>query len=892
MAGELRSLVAAIAVALLGVLAIAPGVAMALADEPRWRYFKNIPFLDGSGGDRRVVGCFPIGVPQSGCEVNERTTVAAATAPWDTHAASPMPTFTTTGDYADSGLSALSPLAPAPDRTFRPASATRDYLYPFTNAWRSSSCNPSVFASPSADAGGSNTNDINAAVVNVFVAHNHMHDWSFGLGFTPATFNMDGTDPVLGNVQAGAKTAPPTFSGRDAANHTTPADGTSPAYTSYLWQPIAAAYYPQCVDGSFDMSVIAHEYAHAIANRMVGGPTAGLTSSADGQARAIGEGFADAAAVEYLHEHGYAPADDEGAFTLGAYISGNRTRGVRNYSMADSPLNYSNIQGWDGSGGASPADDGEIWAAVNYDIRQALVAAHPADGSRRWIEIAFDALLAMPANATMVQARDAYIAAAAPGDREALWTAFARRGLGAGAASSGTDDPNPVPSFESPERTDESVVTFAPSAAERPGAPAITAQLFVGDHEAGVTPVADTDPATPLDDVVALVPGRYRFVARGAGLGAQRFERDVPAASSVALDVAMPTNRASATNGATASGDGARQQQLIDDTEATNWEAANRSPDVGGAHVTVRLAGGSQRVERVNVSALLSGTDDGDEREDGDNQNRFTALRQFELHTCLAGCDAPDAFTKIYTSPADAFPGGAPRPVTPDLTLRSFDVPDTLATHLRLVVVSNQCTGLPLFNDNSLDSDPSSNSDCTLGNAGGVTPADRTVRAAELQVFSTLPEVETPTLAPAPAPTDPPPSLTAVSMKPNRFRLGRKLPHSSAVRTGTTIRFRLSEAARVTYGFRRALPGRRVGRRCLAPTRARKGRRRCTRYVPSGSISRPAAPGSNLLRFQGRLTRGRALRPGQYRLTLVAIDHAGQRSAPRALAFRLLARRR
>jgi hypothetical protein len=129
-------------------------------------------------------------------------------------------------------------------------------------------------------------------------------------------------------------------------------------------------------------------------------------------------------------------------------------------------------------------------------------------------------------------------------------------------------------------------------------------------------------------------------------------------------------------------------------------------------------------------------------------------------------------------------------------------------------------------------------------------------------------------------------------MKPNRFRLGRKLPQSSAVRTGTTIRFRLSEAARVNYDFRRARPGRKVGRRCLAPTRARRGRPRCTRYVRSGSLMRSAVLGPNLLRFQGRLTRRRALRPGKYRLTLVATDAVGQRSAPKNLTFRLLARRR
>jgi hypothetical protein len=699
--------------------------------------------------------------------------------------------------------------------------------------------------------------------VNVFVAHNHMHDWSKGLGFTAATFNMEGDDPVLGNVQAGATSVPHTFSGRDAANGTTPADGTSPSLTSYLWQPIAGAYYPRCVDGSFDMSLLAHEYAHAIANRMVGGSSAGLTSGADGQARAIGEGFADSAAVAYLLDHGYAPADDEDPFTIGAYVTGDKANGVRSYSMAHSPLNYSNVQGWDGSGRSSSADDGEIWAALNHDVRAALLAAHPADGNRRWMQIAFDALLTIPTDATMIDARDAYIDAADPADQGALWTAFARRGLGSDASSTGTDDPNPVPGFESPLRTDESTVTFAPG---------VAAELYVGDYEAGVTPVADTDPSTGRDDTFGLVPGHYSFVARANGRGAHRFERDIPAGSDVRLAPELPVNRASAANGASATGDGARLGDLIDDTEGTNWERTGADP--GGAQVTVDLAGGPQVIERVNVSALLQGTDDGDERDDGNNQNRFTALRQFELHACSGACTGSASFTKIYTSPADAFPGAAPRPVTPDLNLRSFDVPDTIATHLRLVVATNQCTGSSVFTAES-ENDAASASDCRVGNAGGVARMDRAVRIAELQVFSRdLDPVggdsgpPTPT-GPGAAGPDAPPRLTSLSISNRRFRRGRALPRAAATRRGTVIGFRLSEAASVTYSFRR-----RTGRR----------------YVRAGTLKRSARAGRNRLRFQGRLTRRRSLRPGAYRLVVVATDSAGQKSARRTASFRLLAR--
>ena len=187
-------------------------------------YFQNTPGGDARPARGRVlpgVGSAPA-VP---CTIDERATVAAATIAWDTIAGSS--TFTTDGEYADTALSALNPIAPGPDRNFRPVSVTRDYLYSFTNQWRTSSCDPAVFSEHRRV--GRQANDINAATVNVFVAHNHMHDWSRGLGFTPATFNMEGADPMLGNVQAGAKTGPPTFTGRDAANLATPADGTSPS---------------------------------------------------------------------------------------------------------------------------------------------------------------------------------------------------------------------------------------------------------------------------------------------------------------------------------------------------------------------------------------------------------------------------------------------------------------------------------------------------------------------------------------------------------------------------------------------------------------------------------------------------------------------------------------
>jgi extracellular elastinolytic metalloproteinase len=46
----------------------------------------------------------------------------------------------------------------------------------------------------------------------------------------------------------------------------------APITNMYLCQPSAGSFYAPCVDGDFDMSVIGHEYTHAISERMAGGP--------------------------------------------------------------------------------------------------------------------------------------------------------------------------------------------------------------------------------------------------------------------------------------------------------------------------------------------------------------------------------------------------------------------------------------------------------------------------------------------------------------------------------------------------------------------------------------------------------------------------------------------
>ncbi|MFN2587734.1 MAG: M36 family metallopeptidase [Actinomycetota bacterium] len=734
-------------------------------ENPEWTVFPANPPLDYSSKDTRQLWCWAKG---KGCK--ETVADRLLPGPWDVEARSGRSTFTTWGNAAIAGEAWLSPLTPA--EQYRPVSPTRTWTYPWTNQWYESKCDYGSLGTPQ-------RNDIDAAVTNLFVMHNRMHDWAYHLGFTEAAYNMqfvnhrdesqfegEEQDPEIGNAQAGALSGGgPTYLGRDNANQITPPDGTPPITNMYLWQPIAGAFYSVCVDGDFDMAVIGHEYTHAISNRMVAGPGSGLSGP---QAGAMGESWSDLVAVEYMKE--YDVVTEGNPFAVGSYVTGDTKSAIRNYGMDYSPLNYSNV-GYDITGPQVHAD-GEIWSAINYDIRRALnfkyddefpssneaLQAACADGkrpptrcpgNRRWIQIVFDAWLLMQSNVSMVDSRDAYLAADKMrfkgANQELLWRVFANTGLGKDVSSNGNADPDPIPSF-APLKGTAAKVRFAATGEGAPDPRKV--QFFVGDYEARTMPVADTDPGTDLGSVVELAPGRYHLIARANGYGAVRFVRQVRK-DTREIRVSMKRNLASKFNGAKAAGDGVNLDKLIDDTEATNWASlthvgtASGLTDVRGRYVIVDLAGGRHRIGRVHASAMLRPADGGDPGGDTGTQNRFSALRQFALEVCTKtakrDCSGAGHFRRVYVSRRKAFPAIAPRPKAPHLIMRVFDIPDVTATHVRFVVLHNQCTGNPRFSGDQ-DEDPISSSDCPTGTSPVQLAQNahqgNKVRAAELQIFA------------------------------------------------------------------------------------------------------------------------------------------------------------
>ncbi|MEV6928944.1 M36 family metallopeptidase [Dactylosporangium sp. NPDC051485] len=701
------------------------------SDNPSWAVYPTAaPQQVTPGNDSRVTWCF---TPLVNCA--KTVSDASSGKAWDVNQLTGQPTFTSSGNSANNVVQWGGGVAAFPAAT----KTDRNYNYAFTDQWHESKCNPDVFTS-------ARRNDADAAVSNLFGMHNRMHDFSYHLGFTEAAWNMQvvnnkpgglGNDPELGRAQSGALSG-----SRNNANQSTGRDGAASTTNMYLWQPVAGSAYPPCVDGDYDMTVIGHEYTHAITNRMIAGPNNGITGTQGGS---MGEAWSDLVAAEYLYENGLrAPGDTE--YVTGAYVTGNLHEGIRDYDASKSPLNYSDF-GFDLVGPEVHAD-GEIWVATNLRVRKEFVSRYglgtpelqqkcadgladvaSCPGNRRWIQLMFDSFLLQAASgATMTSMRDNMLAADlvrfGGANQDIIWKGFAESGLGEGATGAPSDH-DPTPSFHSPY-ADNATVTLRPMA----GSAGANITLYVGDYEARVTPVADTDPSTPLPDTFQILPNtEFHFVVNGKGWGSQKFTATFKPGKQD-LKLKLPQNVASSALGAVATGDGVNLPKINDETEATNWASVN---GVAGKQVTIDLAGDKPvNVQSLNISALLRPALKGDVDSPTANQNRFSALRSFAVLTCdatKADCSQDSSYKEAYRSNDDAFPGGAWRPVAPQLNLRTFDIHPTLATHVRVVVLSSQCTGNPFYAGEQ-DNDPRANTDCATN-----SPFRNEVRIAEVQVF-------------------------------------------------------------------------------------------------------------------------------------------------------------
>ena len=111
------------------------------------------------------------------------------------------------------------------------------------------------------------------------------------------------------------------------------------------------------------------------------------------------------------------------------------------------------------------------------------------------------------------------------------------------------------------------------------------------------------------------------------------------------------------------------------------------------------------------------------------------------------------------------------------------------------------------------------------------------------------------------------PGISSLELKNRRFRVGRASTPQVALKApvGTKLRYALSEPATVAITIERQRSG--------------KG---------AGTLTRAGTAGPNAMPFTGRVGR-RELRPGSYRMRVVATDAAGNASTPATVRFRVVA---
>ena len=247
-----------------------------------------------------------------------------------------------------------------------------------------------------------------AVVTNLFYFNNIMHDFSYNLGFTETSRNFQvnnfgrggiGNDSVRAEAQDG--------SGTNNANFATPPDGSRPRMQQFLF----TSPNPDR-DSSVDGDVVFHEYGHGISNRLIGNGSTALSGTQSG---AMGEGWSDYWAITI---------NNDGA--VGEYVT-NNPNGIRRaaYTVPANAVHdsYADV----GAGGFQVHRDGEVWAATLWDLRTQLGAAITD-------RIVLNGMKFTPTRPSFLNARDGILQADqnlnAGANRCAIWTVFARHGMG------------------------------------------------------------------------------------------------------------------------------------------------------------------------------------------------------------------------------------------------------------------------------------------------------------------------------------------------------------------------------------------------------------------------------------------------------------------------------
>ncbi|HEV8593185.1 MAG TPA: M36 family metallopeptidase [Pyrinomonadaceae bacterium] len=373
------------------------------------------------------------------------------------------------------------------------------------------------------------------ATIQMFYAMNLYHDELYRLGFTEQARNFQASNFGRGGTEADRVSAEgQDSSGTNNANFSTPADGGRGRMQMYIWTGPTPDR-----DGTTDIDIIYHEVTHGTSNRLHGNGS-GLSTN---MSRGMGEGWSDF----YSHSLTSEPGDPlNGIYTTGGYATLNITAGFVNnyyygirrypkavigftggannkphnaftfsYINADclSRMTAANFAFGPGPVGISSACDqvhniGEIWSSALWEVRgQFITRLGWPDGNRKTLQIVTDGMKLAPVGPTILQERDAIVAAAqasaaapeAAADVADVWNGFALRGMGFSASiqnpGTGSNNTAVTDGFDLPNLFQTPSITVSDSAGNNNGFPEPAEQLSItipltnntGNQATGVT---------------------------------------------------------------------------------------------------------------------------------------------------------------------------------------------------------------------------------------------------------------------------------------------------------------------------------------------------------------------------------------------------------------------
>lgn len=286
-----------------------------------------------------------------------------------------------------------------------------------------------------------------ASTTNLFHTCNVMHDVWYHYGFTEEAGNYQANNYGNGGAESDELIAiGQTGEDRGIVNNALffgLLDGDDAIVFMYMWNRGGG----NLKDGALDNGIISHEYGHGITNRLAGGPANPICLFSTEQ---MGEGWSDYYSLMMTIEPGDTGADSRG---MGTYALTQQPdgQGIRptpySTDMTLNPSTYNTIKSV-----SVPHGVGYVWATMLWDMTWELIDDYGFDpnlytgtgGNNIAMQLVVDGLKIMACEPGFIDGRDSILEADMinndGANQCAIWTAFARRGLGYGASQGETDN--------------------------------------------------------------------------------------------------------------------------------------------------------------------------------------------------------------------------------------------------------------------------------------------------------------------------------------------------------------------------------------------------------------------------------------------------------------------